>query len=315
MNNLNKIKDSIDVVIYHDPCMDGFGAAYIAHRYNKDICRTVKLVPRKINSDPLDESIYSGKNVLMVDIVTNDYEVIKSKASNLIILDHHKTNQAKLAGKDYAYFDMHKSGIGLAWEFFHGEALMPLFLQCLQDRDLWTWKIPESKDFCDGLYNLLTTEEFDTYEQYINHKLLTFDDLYDEYFELHKGKFEHYCKMGAILDKIKMSKIRSIVRNASLFKMNFNDQTLKFCIFNAAHDIASDLGSYAVNNTDADFAVIWRYDHDEDEYYYSLRSIDTKADVSKICEKFGGGGHRNAAGCGSKLHPKELFQYEDIDEE
>ncbi len=306
--NFSCSKSTIDVVMYHDPCMDGFGAAYIAHRYNKEIGRTVTLVPVKINSTPTDETIYVGKNVLMVDIVTSDYEIIQSKASNLIILDHHKTNQIKLANKEYAYFSMNQSGIGLAWELFYGESPMPLFLQCLQDRDLWTWTIPSSKDFCEGFYNCLMTEEYSTEEQRHLNKIQAFDELYDE----HQGqspRFHEYCKLGEMFAKVKMSKIRAIVRNASplIEWKDCNDTSRKICIFNVDHDIASDLGHYVVTNTDADFAVMWRYDHTNDEYYYSLRSMDSKADVRIICQMFGGGGHRNAAGFANKLHPNELF--------
>ena len=89
-----------------------------------------KMLPEKtqlvFNQKPEQKLAYidhlqkEGKNVLMVDIVTDDFEKIKEKAKNLVILDHHKTNQAKLEGINYAYFDMHKSGVGLAWEYFYG---------------------------------------------------------------------------------------------------------------------------------------------------------------------------------------------------
>ena len=102
-----------------------------------------------------------------------------------------------------------------------------------------------------------------------------------------------------------------MVNNAKLYQTNILDvdHPLKLAIFNCTSDITSDLGSYAVNNTDADFAVIWRYNHTNEEYYYSLRSKDGKSDVSKICELFGGGRHKNASGGASKLHPKDLFKF------
>jgi len=312
MNHLKNIKDEIDCIIYHDPCQDGFSSAWIAYYYFIQKNKEIKLIPKRINDDHIDEELYKDKNVLMVDIVTDDFITIKEKAKNLVILDHHKTNKDKLNGIEYAYFDMNKSGTGLAWEYFYDEQELPKFLACVQDRDIWTWKIPESRAFCDGLYNMLFLEsnDDDTYDMVLKKRLNIYTELYEN-----PNKFQYYYDIGVLLDKIKMSKIKSMVRNVELFTVDIPEHTeLKAAFFNCTHDFASDLGSYAVNNTEADFAVMWRYSHDEDEYFYSLRSIDSKPDVSKICKLFGGGGHRNAAGCANTLHPKELFKYKIIDE-
>ena len=316
MDELRKIKNELDCIIYHDPCQDGFSSAYVAYRWCEENNIKLKLIPKRIYNDPIDEELYIGKNVLMVDIVSDDFLKIKEKAKNLIILDHHKTNQAKLIGADYAYFDMHKSGVGLAWEYFYGDKQIPKFIACIQDRDIWTCKIPDAKAFCDGLYNLLTIDDEQDYNKRLYNKLRLYDELYEEWKLQKTDKFNEYYKIGEVLDKITMNKVRSMVRNLDLYKVKLeNKSDLKAAIFNCSHSIANDLGNYAVENTDADFAIMWRYDHDDEQYCYSLRSTNDKADVSEICKLFGGGGHRNAAGCASKLHPKDLFQYEKIEEE
>jgi oligoribonuclease NrnB/cAMP/cGMP phosphodiesterase (DHH superfamily) len=315
MESLANIKYDIDCVIYHDPCQDGLSAAWVVYNWCQINNINLKLIPKRINNDPIDEKLYEGKNVLMVDIVTDDFQKIKEKAKTLVILDHHKTNQAKLVGFDYAYFDMHKSGVGLAWEYFYNDKEMPKFLACIQDRDIWTWKIPESKAFCDGFSNLMYLDEEPNYETRLDNKLKLYTELNDEYILNKTDKFESYCKIGDVLNKIKMSQVKSMVRNVDLYKVKLQDHPeLKAAIFNCTHEIASDLGNYAVVHTEADFSVMWRYNHDTEEYCYSLRSIDTKADVSLICKLFGGGGHRNAAGGASKLHPRDLFKYEKIDD-
>jgi oligoribonuclease NrnB/cAMP/cGMP phosphodiesterase (DHH superfamily) len=300
MDKFNDLKNLIDTVIYHDPCQDGFSAAWVAYHYNKNI----KLIPKRINADPIEPELYIGKNVLMVDIVTNDFKEIKQKANNLLILDHHITNQESLKDIDYAYFDMHKSGVGLAWEFFFGGDI-PYFLACIQDRDLWNWQIEKSREFCEGFYIIMNLDEEESFNKRIDNKLKLYNELLDN-----NKKFEYYLEIGTLFDQSKMNKIKLMIRNLKLYKIkleNYNE--LKVAIFNCYSDIASELGNYAVENTDADFAIMWRYNHEDEQYYYSLRSKDSKCDVSRICRLFGGGGHRNAAGCASKLHPKELFQY------
>lgn len=316
MNKLVNIKNIVDCIIYHHPCQDGQSAAWVIKKSNPYAI----LVPKSINNNLIDEALYIDKNVIMVDIVTNDFMTIKTKAKNLVILDHHKTNQEKLKDIDYAYFDMNKSGVGLAWEYIHGDDdqdwqciirdnQLPKFLACIQDRDLWSWKIPDARDFCDGFKNIMDLEEDDR-----DFKL--FDELYEEHLDgIYNTKFNSYCVIGNILNKIKMSKIKYMASNKTLYQVKIpNNNSLRVAFFNCSHDLCSDLGNYVITNTDADFVVMWRYVHDKDEYHYSLRSCDAKTDVSAICELFGGGGHRNASGCASKLHPKELFQYEKVDD-
>ena len=86
----------------------------------------------------------------------------------------------------------------------------------------------------------------------------------------------------------------------------------KIYIYNVSHNIASDLGNYVMENLDCDFVVLWRYNHNDELYNYSLRSVNKKTDVSDICKIHGGGGHHNAAGFSHKDPPKVVFNYEKI---
>jgi len=76
----------------------------------------------------------------------------------------------------------------------------------------------------------------------------------------------------------------------------------------------SEIGNALVKKEDADFGLVWYYDAENKEYNVSLRSMDEKADVSKIAKVFGGGGHRNAAGFAWEDETIEkIFDYEKTD--
>ena len=47
---------------------------------------------------------------------------------------------------------------------------------------------------------------------------------------------------------------------------------------------------------DCDFAMIWYYDHNDKGIRVSLRAFHDAVDVSEISKKYGGGGHKKAAG-------------------
>jgi nanoRNase/pAp phosphatase (c-di-AMP/oligoRNAs hydrolase) len=191
---------------------------------------------------------------------------------------------------------MELSGVGLAWNYFYDENI-PIFLQMIQDRDLWTWKLPLSKDFCDGLYNILAS--VDGIENCFEY--------YENLLENEEEEIKKYSELGKILRAKKEKIINGIVRSSKkVYNYTFNNNNYKVKMFNCDHEIASDLGNALCKTDDCDFAILWRYDHTSEKYWLSLRA-NNKVDVSEICKKFGGGGHKNAAGCTIEKHPIEIF--------
>jgi hypothetical protein len=103
------------LVFFHDRCTDGWCAAWLARRRWAD----AELVPVNYGDSKKDSSIIergSGRHVLVVDfsLPRDDLLKLREIASSLLVLDHHKTAAADLAGLDFCVFDMDRSGVGLA---------------------------------------------------------------------------------------------------------------------------------------------------------------------------------------------------------
>ena len=77
-------------------------------------------------------------------------------------------------------------------------------------------------------------------------------------------------------------------------------------VVNASHWM-SEIGSRL--SPDCDFAMIWYWDHEAKETKVSLRAFHETVDVSEIAKKFGGGGHKKAAGfqLPKNKHVEDLF--------
>ena len=77
-------------------------------------------------------------------------------------------------------------------------------------------------------------------------------------------------------------------------------------VVNASHWM-SEIGARLA--PDCDFAMIWYWDHDVQETKVSLRAFHDAVDVSEISKKFGGGGHKKAAGfqLPKNKHVEDLF--------
>lgn len=241
-----------------------------------------------------------------------DYPINEPRDEYLKILEHYKTK---------LHWDELVSGAMLAWKHFYPNFYVnpPYLVQLIQDRDLWTWKLPNSREINAGII-----EAMNVIYPYVPKENLTFDQqkMREKTHWLDCwGKFmcndpptwvqTAYTIGSKILNTTKR-KIKSLSRDGAGYYIN--DARVYVC---NANDLISEIGEYYYNlKVDVgdlkksylyDYVVIWRYDHKRNVCLVSMRARqDGPIDVSVIAQKFSytdingreikGGGHRAAAG-------------------
>jgi oligoribonuclease NrnB/cAMP/cGMP phosphodiesterase (DHH superfamily) len=293
-----------DIILFHHPCQDGLASAWVANYYHKLQNKSIEMYPIQYGTQ-IDLSRLLGKKIICCDW-TPSLEIInkiEQIVTEIKIIDHHKTAQQALQTKPYATFDMNKSGAGLTWEYFFPILPMPNFIQMIQDRDLWTWKLPDSRNLTAGLFVLCDSVRSNDYNDFTS-LFEVFDGLFTN-----PDKFKFCLEIGSIISKSTLSKANSLAKSHS--KTINLYMKYKVCIVNCPADLTSDVGNILSSMDSIDFAVLWKYNHPKQEYYVSLRSSD-KVDVSAIAKEFGGGGHPNASGFSTKINPTILFNQSHI---
>lgn len=132
----------MDLIIYHKGCPDGFCAAFVAKKkYPEADLLGVTY------GEPFVVADVEDKEVLMVDFSFPRGMMldIYNTARSLLVLDHHKTAEKELEGLSFARFDMLRSGAGLTWDVLFDSAPRPWYVNYVEDRDLWNWKLPQSE--------------------------------------------------------------------------------------------------------------------------------------------------------------------------
>jgi len=288
-----------DVVLFHYPCQDGLASGWITNHYHKLKNKSIDLYPVQYGTN-LDLSRLSGKKIIFCDWAPTAeiLEQLEKVVSEIKILDHHKTAQQALQTKPYAVFDMNKSGAGLTWKYFFPSLQMPNFIQMIQDRDLWTWKLQDSRNLTAGLFMLCDSVRSNKYNDFTG-----FFEIFDELYS-NPDKFKFCLELGSIISKASLSKANSLAESHA--KRIDSYQNHRVCIVNCPTELTSDVGNILSSMDSIDFAVLWKYNHPNQEYYVSLRSSN-KVDVSSIAKNFGGGGHSNASGFSTKINPTILF--------
>lgn len=256
-------------ILYHAHCTDGFGAAWAAWRLygNGAIYRPVEhgLPPPEIPSD---------HEVVLLDFCYSRDEIVamKEQHRDLLVIDHHRTAEKELEGLPYGVFDNEKSAAVLAWERFHPNEPVPRVLQYVMDRDLWLWKLPESR----AVFAALSSYPMD-FELW-NH--LDVDEL---------------AKEGVPILRYQSEVVSSLCEQA-----RYEDLAgYRVPVVNAVA-VVSELGETLLKrHPEAPFVAIY-FDRGDGIRQWSLRSRED-FDVSEVARLFENGGHRQAAGFESEL--------------
>lgn len=273
------------LVIYHADCNDGFTAAWVAWR--KFDGHGDYVSARHEDRPPNVE----GRVVYMLDLCFARSEIIemKEKAASLIILDHHKSAQADLAGLLYATFDMNRSGAGLAWDYFFPFHPKNALVEYVEDRDLWRWQMFASREI---------NAVIDVKPRMFHEWEILSAQLNDVHL---RNKLA--LQGGMVLQKVRkdVSRMRENARELELDGHKVRVVNMPYVhMSEVLHDLALT----------ADYAIGW-YQGADGRYAYSLRSNasvgDSGVDVSMIATHFGGGGHHHAAGFTSRMPPDDLW--------
>lgn len=287
-----------DICIYHGGCDDGFAAAWAIRQRWGD---KVTYLPGTYGK-PLPET--AGKHVLFVDFSAKRSEIdaMAQTAKSIVIIDHHKTAEADLEPfkiglcgsakfvpenldgifRDLceldrppvlAWFDMDQSGAMMAWKFVFPDVLIiPQFLRYIEDRDLWRFKFGDAtRKFSAALRTY--PMNFETWDRLI--------------------------ALAANLVEDGDAILRSHDANIQKFIAEAYDGDIaghRVPVVNVPYHYASDTAHALLKKyPEAPFAACW-FRRADGMIQYSLRSEDSRLDVSDIAKQFGGGGHRNAAG-------------------
>ena len=198
--------------------------------------------------------------------------VMAERASSIRVLDHHTTAQADLAGLPFATFDMERSGAGIAWDELHPGKERPWLVDYVEDRDLWRFKLPHSKAI-NAWIGAMIREGFPTWDGLL---LVGPED----------SRKAGYAVL-AYVDRY----VHEMAETARRVTFERYDHVP---IVNAPYLMISELLQHLAK--DAPLAIGW-FQRADGMYQYSLRSSDrSSVDVSEIAKRFGGGGHKHAAG-------------------
>lgn len=260
-------------VLYHGKCPDGFGGAYAAWKKFSD---AADYIPVKYG-EPLPEGL-DGKELYIVDFCYEDPAILsalRARTTKVVVLDHHESSRENVESFTEHVFDNNRSGATIAWAYFHPGTPLPRLMRYLEDGDLYRYALPETRDIFS--YLLVQPYDFTVWDALAQtlendearEELIKKASIYSEYFKL----LAEVCIEGAR-------------------KVRFEGYECLFANSHPAMTMKSYVGNELAKKLPPIALVVSAH---PEGVGVSIRG-DGSVDVSKIAEKYGGGGHHNAAG-------------------
>ena len=259
--------------IYHGFCADGFTAAWVVWKfYGAGQVESHAAT----HGEPPPE--VDGREVYLVDFSYPRpvMEAMVRHARKLTVIDHHVTAAQELAGLIRhdgivdGVFDMDKAGCLLTWQWFFKDKQPPPALLAVNDRDLWKFARPSTRE----IFLALTSYPYD---------FETWDAL------MEADRLESLRQDGMALSRKQQKDIAEILAAGSHL-ITIAGHTVPAC--NVPSVWASD-AAHLLAQGHPFAACFWI---DGEQIAFSLRSTTYGLDVSEIAKRFGGGGHQHAAG-------------------
>jgi oligoribonuclease NrnB/cAMP/cGMP phosphodiesterase (DHH superfamily) len=278
---------------------------------------------------PTDDEV-RGRDVFVLDFSYPRAEIMRLReAINpegcFVVCDHHKTAAADLEGLSFCHFDMNKSGAALAWDHFsysvekpRVDAGLPELFAYVQDRDLWRWELPFSREVSVALDASGAKANFreliSIYEQWswnLGHR--SKDCLIRDGCAILRAQAQLVAQIAATAEEVE---IPYLDLGDGFFRASV--RALAVCSAILQSEVGEALALESAQRERDAVGVVYYRDGRVGKWKVSLRSRDVDldlsveaisdrsrpatrvfaSDVSVVAKSYGGGGHRQAAAFG-----------------
>lgn len=266
--------------ICHSPCHDGLASAWVAKQFDP----TIEIFHSSRKHEWREKlAPKSGDMVYFIDICpeAKDLENFQKRSVDFLVLDHHETDMLAITKYDtknksdllsLCKFDMKNAGCIVAWHhFFHDEPI-PKMLEYIAIADMWGWR--DDNDHAAIQY-IRTELEPDASVEEFDALISSFDE-------------NAAIALGGMVYKRICKEVSYSAKHGHL--MSFDGTEVLAVNTSLFH---SEIGHELSLNSPSKIGVIYTYSPANDGVKLSFRGEG----ANRLAEKYGGGGHPQAAGC------------------
>lgn len=322
-NTLSKIDAKGTYQIwYHGGCNDGLMSAAVTYSW----LRNMGVPKENIMAEPVSyrhtpKPFNNPHGIFIVDFsidpeLLNQYalQVGEQSGGFVLTIDHHDSALSKhsdwlvsnrAAENNLFIFDNNYSGAGLCYALFYDsypdQSVLPDAVADVQDRDLWKFERPNSREFHLFLLSLKLEDRYSP--DYVSNYFMDGTD------SMMQAAYNSAVEIGSSMKSMFDLTVRNIAEEAAtgtLIDGEGNQIKTIFCNVSAymfISDTADHIIKYELLRSDEPFVVMLYNVAKDGAIKLSFRSADGKSNglAKRFAELFGGGGHPNSGGAYTTL--------------
>jgi oligoribonuclease NrnB/cAMP/cGMP phosphodiesterase (DHH superfamily) len=231
------------------------------------------------------ESLPLDLVVVADHIVIVDFSLPKAEMEQLANyhqftwIDHHKSaiDEMDGTGENWAGVrDTSEAACVLTWRYFFPDQPVPKAVKLIGDRDIWRWAEPDTGAFNEGLHQSYTRPDH--------------DDLWKPLLDDRPEILARIIELGGTLRDARLRDIRRATARYS-FSATFEGYRTLVINLRGSGDLGAQIRTLGYQ---MGYCYVDKVSEGQLMTFVSLYSDEV--DVSRIAQKFGGGGHAGAAG-------------------
>jgi oligoribonuclease NrnB/cAMP/cGMP phosphodiesterase (DHH superfamily) len=285
--------------IYHRDCVDGHAAAWVVgHACGFENVEFVSANYGDTPPDMVDREVYIVDFSYDPAKVPGDLLKQMARAKRLVMLDHHESSwevwkDVPLLEHWTFRYEPSMSGVGVTWRWFFGPLKpMPMVLQHIQDRDLWNFNLPHTRELhaVAVSHGMLLMKPWE--ESWLGLQVRA------NWAELPPG----ILLAGEAILREQKNLIQTLIARARV--VHCAGYEVPICA--VPYELRSEAGFWL--GAKYPFSITYDDIWSEGVRKYSVRSRKKGGmNVIPIAEAFGGGGHKNAAAFSQPVDEQILF--------
>lgn len=264
---------------YHTD-MDGKCAGAIVYWGQNPLNKRYELecIPINYKDDFPFDKIQRDEKVYIVDFSLQkdgDWEKLLAITKDIIWIDHHRTAIESAPKEIQDLSGIRLDGVAgcvLTWQYFNPNRNLPRIVELLGDYDIWAFKFGEDTNRLQAGIRLWET----------NPEHTNWSEWFKDYEDMHKEIEAGYCAL-----RYRDNCYQSLIKGWS-FRSEFEGYKAICCN-------AGSVSSQLFDSVKEDYDLMMPFVFDGKQWTVSLYT-KKDIDVSEIAKKYGGGGHRQAAG-------------------
>ncbi len=262
------------VIIYHDQCQDGFGAAYAAWKKFGEEATYIPLTTQaSVPKGLIDKEIYIVDYSFDLPTLTT----LRAQNRSVVVIDHHQSGEAAVTAFPENVFDLDHSGAVLAWQYFHPAIPVPKLLLYIEDQDLWRFVLPDHREVGAALaLEPMTFAHFD--ELATNFENAKF--------------FNEFIAKGEVAATVSDKLVEELLTYRERVVFAGHETWAVNCARPHRSIVGHRLAQLNAASGETPLGIV--YYRNRGAVHISLRS-EGEVDVAVLAETFGGGGHKHAA--------------------